>query len=58
LDFGSEEEYIDEEEFQKGLTDQEKTIFNAMVISINQLHMIRQKNFQKRRAKYLEQMDP
>lgn len=33
--FGSEDDYISDEEFQKGLTDQEKTIFNALVISIN-----------------------
>lgn len=32
---GSEDEYISDEEFQQGLTDQEKTIFNALVISIN-----------------------
>lgn len=35
----SDEEYISDEEFQKGLTEQEKTIFNALVISINQTHM-------------------
>lgn len=56
MDFGSEDEYIDDEEFQKSLSEQERTIFNALVISINQTHMIRQKNFQKRRAKYLEQV--
>ena len=50
----SEEEYISASEFNEGLTDQETTIFNALVISINQLHMQRQKNFQKRRQKYLE----
>jgi hypothetical protein len=52
----SDDEYISDEEFQKMLTDQEKTIFNALVISINQTHMQRQKNFQKRRQRYLERM--
>lgn len=41
----SDDEYISDEEFQKMLSDQEKTIFNALVISINQTHMQRQKNF-------------
>lgn len=35
----SDDEYISEEEFQKTLNEQEKTIFNALVISINQTHM-------------------
>lgn len=45
MDFGSDEDYLSDEEFQKSLTEQEKTIFNALVISISQTHMIRQKNF-------------
>jgi len=56
MDMGNDEEYISDEEFQKSLSDQEKTIFNALVISINQTHMNRQKNFQKRRMNYLEQV--
>ena len=52
-DGDDDEEYISDEEFQKGLSDQERRIFNALVISINQTHMIRQKEFQKRRMEYL-----
>ena len=40
-DGDDDEEYISDEEFQKGLSDQERRIFNALVISINQTHMIR-----------------
>ena len=56
LDMGNEEEIITDEDFLKSLSKQEQTIFNALVISIKQLHMIRQKKFQKRRMEYLESM--
>ena len=52
---GDDEEYLSEEEFHNSLNEQEKTIFHALVISINNLHMDRQKKFMKRREKYLEQ---
>ena len=41
-----DDELITDEEFQKKLTDQEKTIFEALVIAINQTHIIRMKKFQ------------
>ena len=41
LDMGNEEEIITDEDFLKSLSKQEQTIFNALVISIKQLHMIR-----------------
>ena len=34
-DDNDEEEYISDEEFQKGLSEQERRIFNALVIAIN-----------------------
>lgn len=43
-EFG-DDELISDEEFQKKLTDQEKTIFEALVIAINQTHIIRMKKF-------------
>lgn len=49
-----DDELISDEEFQKKLTDQEKTIFEALVIAINQTHIIRMKKFQQRRMEYLQ----
>lgn len=49
-----DDELISDEDFQKKLTDQEKTIFEALVIAINQTHIIRMKKFQQRRMEYLQ----
>ena len=48
-----DEEYISEEEFQKGLDDQEKTIFNALVSSLCQNYLINLKKFLKRRMDHM-----
>lgn len=42
---GDDEDLITDEDFQKKLTDQEKTIFQALVIAINQTHIITMKKF-------------
>lgn len=52
----ADEEYISEEEFIKGLTQQESTIFNALVISIQQVLRNNLIKFSKRRMEYLESM--
>lgn len=49
-----DEDYISEEEFQKQLDDQEKTIFNALVSSLLQNYMINLKKFLKRRMDHLK----
>ena len=49
-----DEEYISEDEFNKQLDDQEKTIFNALVSSLLQNYMINLKKFLKRRMDHLK----
>ena len=47
------EAYISEEEFQKGMDEQEKTIFNALVLSVLQNYRINLKKFMKRRMDHM-----
>ena len=49
-----DDEYISEEEFQKQLDDQEKTIYNALVSSLLQNYMINLKKFLKRRMDHMK----
>ena len=53
-DMYGDEGYISEEEFMKGLSQQESTIFNALVISIQQVVRNNLIRFSKRRMEYLE----
>ena len=47
------EAYISEEEFQKGMDDQEKTIFNALVLSVLQNYRVNLNKFMKRRMEHM-----